>query len=90
VQIKLIIYSYPELEPYLQTYYLQFIAPVGAVLGRSTCEGFLLADNEATLAPLLYAGGAGVVYGTGTQTAYAVVILSAPQPGAVGIPVRHE
>ena len=84
VQIKQIIYSYPELEPYTESYYLQLTGPVGATLGRSTGEGTLLGDNETTLAPLLYAGGAGVVCGAGAQTAYAVVILSAPQPGAVG------
>jgi Calx-beta domain len=84
VQIRQIIYSYSELEPYTESYYLQLAVPVGAVLGRSTGQGVLLADNETTTAPLLYAGGAGVVCGAGTQTAYAVVILSAPQTGAVG------
>lgn len=52
--------------------------------GRRFCEGTLLGDNEKTLAPLLYAGGAGVVCGAGTQTAYVVVILSSPQASAVG------
>ncbi|MFZ2034868.1 MAG: Calx-beta domain-containing protein [Candidatus Dormiibacterota bacterium] len=84
VQIKQIIYSYPELEPYTESYYLQLTGPVGAILGRSTGEGTLLGDNEKTSAPLLYAGGAAVVCGAGTQTAYAVVILSSPQSSAVG------
>jgi hypothetical protein len=84
VQIKQIIYSYSELEPYTESYYLQLTGPVGAVLGRTTGEGTLLGDNETTVAPLLYVGGAGVVCGAGTQTAYAVVILSSPQSGAVG------
>jgi Calx-beta domain len=84
VQIKQIIYSYSELEPYTESYYLQLTGPIGAVLGRSTGEGTLLGDNEKTLAPLLYAGGAGVVCGAATQTAYAVVILSSPQASAVG------
>jgi hypothetical protein len=84
IQIKQIIYSYPELEPYNESYYLQLLSPVGAILGRSTGTGLLLGDNEKTLAPLLYTGGAGVVCGAGTQFAHAVVLLSAPQSSAVG------
>jgi hypothetical protein len=85
VQIKQIIYSYPELEPYNESYYLQLLTPgAGVILGRSTGLGLLLGDNEKTLAPLLYTGGAGVVCGAGAQAAYVQVILSAPQSGAVG------
>jgi hypothetical protein len=84
LQIKQIIYSYSELEPYTESYFLELTNPVGAILGRTTGVGVLLADNETTLAPLLYAGGAGVVCGTGTQTAYMTVILSTPQRAAVG------
>ena len=84
LQVKQIIYSYPELEPYVESYYLELTNPVGAILGRTTGSGILLGDNETTLAPLLYAGGAGVVCGMATQTAYVMVILSAPQSAAVG------
>jgi hypothetical protein len=84
VQIKQIIYSYPELEPYTESYYLQILAPAGAILGRSIGEGVLLGDNEKTLAPLMYVGGAGVVCGAGAQAVHAVVILSTPQSSAVG------
>jgi Calx-beta domain-containing protein len=84
IQIKQIIYSYPELEPYNESYYLQLLSPVGAILGRTTGTGLLLGDNEKTLAPLLYTGGAGVVCGAGTQFVHAVVLLSAPQSSAVG------
>ncbi|HEX4864202.1 MAG TPA: hypothetical protein VFV02_09030, partial [Acidimicrobiales bacterium] len=31
VQIKQIIYSYPELEPYIESYFLQLLAPSGAI-----------------------------------------------------------
>jgi hypothetical protein len=84
VQIKQLVFSYAAIEPYVESYHLELTNPVGAILGRSTGEGVLLADNETTLAPLLYAGGAGVVCGSGPQTAYATVILSTPQTAAVG------
>lgn len=84
VQIKQIIYSYSELEPYTE-----FVLPPTPESrwcnpGTQHRRGHAARDNETTLAPLLYAGGAGVVCGAGTQTAHAVVILSSPQSAAVG------
>jgi hypothetical protein len=76
--IPITVYSYSSLEPYSETYLLGLSAPAGAILGRSVGTGFLLGDNETTSAELLYAGGAGVVAGAGTQTAYDVVVLAKP------------
>ena len=60
-QINVTIYSYPAIEAYPETYFIQLINPSGAVLGRSIGNGTIIQDDETTSAQILYVGDTGVV-----------------------------
>jgi hypothetical protein len=79
-QINVVIYSYPAVEAYPETYWVQLLNPTSnAILGRSVGNGTIIQDNETATGSgeVLYVGDAGVVRGTsGTQFAEFTVTLS--------------
>ena len=76
-QINVTIYSYPAIEAYPETYFVQLVNPSNAVLGRSVGNGTIIQDDETTNAQTLYVGDTGVVRGdSGTQFAEFTVTLA--------------
>jgi hypothetical protein len=79
IQIFVTIYSYPAIESYPETYFVQLLNPglAGAILGRSIGSGTIIQDDETTSAQILYVGDTGVVRGnSGTQFAEFTVTLA--------------
>jgi hypothetical protein len=76
--INVTIYSYPAIEAYAETYFVQLLKPVsGAILGRSVGSGTIIQDDETTSAQILYVGDTSVVRGSsGTQFAEFTVTLA--------------
>jgi hypothetical protein len=79
-QINVVIYSYPAIEAYPETYWVQLFNPTSnAVLGRSVGNGTIIQDDETATGSgeVLYVGDTAVVRGTsGTQFAEFTVTLS--------------
>jgi hypothetical protein len=75
--INVTIYSYPAIEAYPETYFVQLVNPSNAVLGRSLGNGTIIQDDETTSAQILYVGDTSVVRGeNGTQHAEFTVTLA--------------
>jgi hypothetical protein len=76
-QINITIYSYPAIEAYPETYFVQLVNPSNAVLGRSVGNGTIIQDDETTSGQVLYVGDTSVVRGdSGTQFAEFTVTLA--------------
>src|SRR5207248_3035511 len=59
--ISVRVYSYSAPERYSETYFVQLLNPIGAILGRSVGDGVIIDDDESTLAEVLYVGDVGAV-----------------------------